>query len=728
MNLLDCLKTKTGASDKRGLGSLASVKCKTISNTLRAIKSSTHGKVFLAVLLIKMIVVLLNSPELYTAWFIPFIKNFVHSGYQNPWNTFLANNGFSKAFPYGTGMLISFVLPFSLKSFVFGLSDTVARSDICLMSIPIMLADLGILSILIYPMKLDTRRSVYIYWCSPVVFYISYIHGQLDIVPMLFMLASLVFLINERILLSALLLGIGLATKANLLVAMPFMFIYILRKKASWGKALLYALYTFTAYAILIVPVFFSNGYQQMVLGATERTWILLLYIKVAQFKIFLVPLVVCLLYMKFSTYKTLNKEILIMYIGLAFTVLVFLIPVNAPGWYMWIVPFLCYYYISSTKFHVLPLAVFSLLFIIFFLIQVPYPINIIDPSISPVLLRYLRNYIPESQVDVCINLIFTFIEGVVLYFAVTMYIYGVRANRIYKEAESITIGIGGDSGSGKDTLCDSLRGLLGEKDVLQVNGDDIHRWERGNKSWKSYTHLDPKANDLFLQFYHTKSLIKGLPINRRFYDHDTGQFSEPNLMKPRKYIFISGLHPFYLRNMRNLIDIKIYLDTDKELRTLWKIQRDMKHRGYSKEKVIKSMAGRQEDGLKYIKPQKDHADVIIRYEEVDKESSEKSDKPKIGVKLTIDNSINLEKLLGELSEFRSITVKHWYADIDKQFLLVKGSINSKNVEEVAYRTVHNVYELIRADAKFEDDLKGVVQLVFLCVLNHHKSYEDIVH
>jgi len=698
---------------------------KRISNLLKTIKSTKHGRVFLAVLLLKIAMLLSNTSLLRTEWFIPFIKNFVSSNYQSPWDSFLASGGFNKAFPYGTGMLISFTIPFSIKSLIFGLSDTVTRTDIFLMGIPIILADIGILSALIYPMRLDTKKSVYIYWCSPVVFYISYIHGQLDIVPMMFMLASIAFLINEHILLSGLILGFGLSTKANLFISLPFLAIYVLRKEGSWGRVLRYILYILGVYVLLTGPFFFSSGYQYMVIGAEERTWVFLLYIAFSRFKIFLAPLAISLLYIKFSTYRTLNKEILIMYIGLAFTLLVLLIPVDAPGWYMWIVPFLCYYYINSNKFHLFPLLLFYTLFIVFFLTQSPYPVHIIDPHSSPPILTFFKMHMKEAHITIFINLVFTFIEGVILYFSVTMYIYGVRANKIYKEAESVTIGIGGDSGSGKDTLCDLLRKVLGEKNVLQVNGDDTHRWKRGDKKWDSYTHLDPKANDLFLQINHTKSLLNGMPISRRFYDHDTGDFSGFNVMRPRKYIFVSGLHPFYIRNMRSLIDIKIYIDTEKSLRTLWKIQRDMKHRGYDAEKVIKSIESRKGDGLKYIKPQKDYADMVIRYECVDKIDMKETEEPKIRVNFTIDNSVNLENLVSELEEFPSLKTKHWYADFDKQFLLVEGSVSSGIIREIACRTIHNLYELVGPNLYFEDDLKGIVQIVFLCVLNNYKLNEE---
>ena len=73
------------------------------------------------------------------------------------------------------------------------------------------------------------------------------------------------------------------------------------------------------------------------------------------------------------------------------------------------------------------------------------------------------------------------------------------------------------------------------------------------------------------------------------------------------------GLHPFHDERVRDLMDIKIYLDISDEVKFAWKIQRDMKERGHSLESIKASIAARKHDFDAFIDPQKKHADIIIQ-------------------------------------------------------------------------------------------------------------------
>ena len=73
------------------------------------------------------------------------------------------------------------------------------------------------------------------------------------------------------------------------------------------------------------------------------------------------------------------------------------------------------------------------------------------------------------------------------------------------------------------------------------------------------------------------------------------------------------GLHPFHDERVRDLMDVKIYLDISDDVKIAWKIQRDMKERGHSLESIKASIAARKHDFDAYIDPQKKHADIIIQ-------------------------------------------------------------------------------------------------------------------
>lgn len=700
-----------------------------LNSLYRFILSTSHGKVFAIVLLLKIGIIFFAVPQLYTHWFIPFIENFVHSGYQNPWDSFLDIGGSIRAFPYGTGMLFILAAPFILVSTVLSLSpQSVGSIDLLLMAIPILIADCTILYLLIHSMNLGAKKSIYIYWCSPVVFYISYMFGQLDVIPMALMFGAIVLLIKNRLLFSAVILGIGLATKENLLFAVPFLMIYIFKKEKSWRELIKYFICVTSVYVLMIGPVFFSHGYQSMVFGAKERSWIYLSAIPFGDFEILLLPLAMGFLYLKFSLYSKLNDDILIMYLGLAFTVLLLFIPAATPGWYMWIIPFLCYYFINSQKFHLTTLVLFSLLFVMFFLFKVPYPLDIIDTSCKSFIVANFGNFLSELQVERATNLIFTFFQGIIAYTAIMMYFYGVRSNEVYKERKGpVIIGVGGRSGAGKDTFCNSLKMILGKKNIIQTSGDDHHKWERGHTMWKAFTHLDPKANDLFLQFDHAFSLRNGKTVLRHLYDHRTGKFTEPKAIGPSKYVVVSGLHPFYIRSMREITDIKVYFDTEKDLRAKWKIQRDIVERNNSRQSVVDTMKMREQDGLKYIEPQKKYADLVIRYEPIKKTSEDKIDEDSnVRVQFLADNSINFERLLFELQRIPTLKLSHQYQDADRQCLVVSGQVTSEQLKESAFHVIPNIRELVSPKICFEEGLKGTAQLVFLTMLSHYKKYAKL--
>ena len=82
----------------------------------------------------------------------------------------------------------------------------------------------------------------------------------------------------------------------------------------------------------------------------------------------------------------------------------------------------------------------------------------------------------------------------------------------------------------------------------------------------------------------------------------------------PKPYIVMCGLHSLYLPQMRQVLDLKIYLDTDEALRCYWKMGRDQDDRGHTAAKVMAQIEQRRDDAEKYILPQKQYADLVTHY------------------------------------------------------------------------------------------------------------------
>ncbi len=174
------------------------------------------------------------------------------------------------------------------------------------------------------------------------------------------------------------------------------------------------------------------------------------------------------------------------------------------------------------------------------------------------------------------------------------------------------TIGVAGDSGSGKTSFTRGIRSVFGDDMVSTITLDDYHSLDRVQRKEQGVTPLDPKANrisqlerDLFL-------MKRGTPIEKPVYNHATGIFDPPVIFRPKKILILEGLHTLFTPALRKSLDFSLYVDPAKAVKYDWKIRRDMKKRGYSRETVLREIEAREPEYEKYIAPQKAFADAVI--------------------------------------------------------------------------------------------------------------------
>jgi uridine kinase len=658
---------------------------------------------FIFLLLIKVILAILFSSEYNTELFLPFL-NSVSLENWNPWQSYF-EKGLLDTFPYH-GLMLLLLTPFAV------LGNYIGGGEF-LIKIPLLIADIGILLVLLKMLPKNENKILIYYFLNPIVIYATYIHSQLDLIPTSLFFICVYFLTIQKIRTSSIFFGLAIATKVHVLIAIPLM-VYYLIKKFSLAETLKYFILSILVVLFFDIPFIFSDGFFHMVLANPKQNLLFDTYYTIGSLKLLLPILVIMIVFLHLYNQSKLNHDLMFFYFGILFTSLVFFI-YPAPAWYLWMIPFVSFFFIKNHNQHktVILYAIFSLSYCIFFIFF--YDSDYIDIIF---LSQEVNFKIDDENLR---NISFTILEATLISVMFAFYRYGIRSNSIYKKKTNLVFGIGGDSGTGKTRLLSYLENILRNK-LISIEGDGEHKWERGNLNWAKFTHLDPKANFIHKQAEVISLLKNDQSIHRSEYNHSTGKFSKPELIKPREFIGIAGLHPFYLPKLRKKIDFKIYLDTNEDLRRYWKIIRDSKDRGYSKETVSHQIESRVLDAKKYIYPQKEFADLVVNFFPINDLTSNTSEDPiDIGLKINFGANISIENLM-DLFNPNSFSWDY-NGDLNSQYLIL-NSEPSINFETLAKNTIENLNEITDLNAKWSKGYDGFIQYICLKIISEKLKEE----
>lgn len=179
-----------------------------------------------------------------------------------------------------------------------------------------------------------------------------------------------------------------------------------------------------------------------------------------------------------------------------------------------------------------------------------------------------------------------------------------------------ILIGITGGTGSGKSTVSTEILKHNDQQDVCIIEQDSYYKdqshltFEERQKT--NYDH--PLAFDNELLIRHLKDLLNNKPIEKPIYDFEIhNRKKETVTVYPKKIIILEGILILYDEEIRNLCDIKIFVDTDSDVRVIRRILRDIKERGRTLDSVIEQyMTTVRPAHLQFVEPCKKYADIII--------------------------------------------------------------------------------------------------------------------
>ena len=182
-------------------------------------------------------------------------------------------------------------------------------------------------------------------------------------------------------------------------------------------------------------------------------------------------------------------------------------------------------------------------------------------------------------------------------------------------EKEILVIGIAGGTGSGKTTLMNNLIGHF-ENDVTILSHDNYYK-RHDELTYEERCQLnydEPAALETDLMAVHLDQLRRGEAIDCPVYDFTVHNRSDETVrIVPRKVIIVEGILIFENKPLRDLMDIKIFVDTDADVRLCRRIKRDVNKRGRTLESVLTQYQETVKPmHEKYVEPSKKFADIIV--------------------------------------------------------------------------------------------------------------------
>ena len=177
-------------------------------------------------------------------------------------------------------------------------------------------------------------------------------------------------------------------------------------------------------------------------------------------------------------------------------------------------------------------------------------------------------------------------------------------------------IGVAGGSGSGKTTVVHRILESLGPDQVTVLDHDRYYRPRSElrveDRAALNYDHPDSLETDLMVE--HVRALKSGRSVEVPRYDFARfTRLPDTDVVSPRRAIIVEGILVFTDAALRQLMDIKVFVDTDADTRFIRRLQRDVAERGRTMESVIEQYQSTVKPmHFEFVEPSKRYADVII--------------------------------------------------------------------------------------------------------------------
>lgn len=642
------------------------------------------NKVFIAGLIFKIILIILFVPDIQREWFVPFIIETIEFPSISPWLNFLDSGGSVSAFPYGSIMLLAH-LP---STFLGWLIDTLTGFNYFSglgFRLSLLGADLLLLSLLLQQFEKYWNGLLVHYWLSPIIIFITYWHGQTDLIPVVLFFFSVILLRNNKLIASGFSLAAAIAAKHSMIIALPFVLVYLWFKRNIIRDISQFIIYLLLALLLFEGLLLFDEGFQRMVLGSKEVDKVFWLFIAMGdQIKVYVLPLVYTLLLYFTWRLRRMNYELLLSSLGVAFGIVILLTPASV-GWFLWIAPILALHYSQKNGGMVTLGILFNIIFVIYHLIYSSGSQLILSNDIAGLIDK--AQIIENLHIQSILNtILYSFFSIIVL----QIYRNGIRGNDYYHLGKRpLVIGISGKAESGKSAFTDALTSLFGRNKTLELHGKNYFNWRQDSPMWKTITRYNPHSSQNFSMISDLRRLLNNESVSIKSFNHKKGFFSKEKKFNGNQVILVSGFHTLHYKQLLEMQDVGFFI--------------------ISKESIKEE---RQEkiDSDKYIKPQISQADVVYKIPKIDNHSGNYA-----SLDIVILNGIYYQELLRILIGVCGLQVSVDEADGDGTIkLAIQGEIQFEDTRFASNLVVPHLNEFIDQENGFLGGTLGVMQLVTL--------------
>jgi uridine kinase len=181
---------------------------------------------------------------------------------------------------------------------------------------------------------------------------------------------------------------------------------------------------------------------------------------------------------------------------------------------------------------------------------------------------------------------------------------------------KSIIIGVAGGTGSGKTTVSQEILRRVGPDRIAFIQHDSYYRDQSHlaleERAKANYDHPNSLESDLMVA--HLRQLQAGRPVEIPVYDFTYHtRTDQTRRIRPKRVILVEGILIFVEPDLREMFDVKIYVDTDADVRFIRRLRRDISERGRTVESVIEQYERTVRPmHLEFVEPSKRYADLII--------------------------------------------------------------------------------------------------------------------